>query len=109
MTFLAALLPTSLVNAMGALAIGGYAERFGLLDMPSETPPGRFFFMAGFLGGFTTFSVFSLEMIMLVREGHGTWAIGYGALSLFVWIVAVWVGSWLARTSAQTPPLPDLP
>jgi fluoride exporter len=80
------------VNTMGSLLIGAAAALFtahgGLHRYPIAHP----FFMAGFCGGFTTFSVFSLQTLQLLRAGQAPTAILYAALTLGLAIAAVWVG-----------------
>jgi CrcB protein len=59
-------------------------------------PSARQFLMIGVLGGYTTFSSFSLQTLNLWREGE--WLVG-GAnvlLSVVLCLVAVWGGHWLA-------------
>ncbi|MGJ7462334.1 fluoride efflux transporter FluC [Halomonas sp. MA07-2] len=55
------------------------------------------FLVAGFCGGFTTFSLFSLETLHLVTIGSPWWAAIYVALSLPLWLVAAWHGQKMAR------------
>jgi fluoride exporter len=83
---------TLMVNVLGSFLIGLYAslsEPDGrLLASPAE----RQFVMAGFCGGFTTFSIFSLETLLLVeRHAFGLAGI-YVAVSLVLWLVSVWAG-----------------
>lgn len=63
-----ALLPwgTLLVNIFGSLAIGVVAG----LSAPGWTPLMRHAAMTGVLGGFTTFSSFSLQTLLLVQQGE---------------------------------------
>ena len=68
-------LSTFLINAVGSLAIGAvYAlstER-GLIG--KET---ALYVTVGFLGGFTTFSAYALQTLLLVRHGHAATALTY--------------------------------
>jgi fluoride exporter len=51
----------------------------------------------GILGGFTTFSAFSLEAITLYERGDVTGAALYVALSVVLSILALFAGLWIAR------------
>ncbi|EDM31201.1 Camphor resistance CrcB protein [Roseovarius sp. TM1035] len=53
--------------------------------------------MTGLLGGFTTFSAFSLEAFMLWERGQAMAALGYVGLSVGLSIGALILGVWLAR------------
>ncbi|MDY7116252.1 CrcB family protein [Halomonas sp. SSL-5] len=55
------------------------------------------FLVAGFCGGFTTFSLFGLETLAMLTQGHPGTALGYVALSLVAWLGAAWVGHHAGR------------
>ena len=86
---------TMTVNLLGSFFIGlifGLAEKGGWMD--SEW---RFFFATGLCGGFTTFSSFSFESIVLLREGHfGSFGL-YVVLSVVLCLLAVYAGLMVAR------------
>ena len=50
------------------------------------------FLIAGFCGGFTTFSLFGLETLAMLSQGHLMMALTYIALSLVGWLGAAWIG-----------------
>lgn len=57
----------------------------------------RLFFGVGVLGGFTTFSAFSLEsFLMLEKKQYGA-LLGYVSASLFISLAALALGLWLSR------------
>jgi CrcB protein len=82
---------TVIVNLTGCLIIGVLA---GLIaaDRLAMRPQWREFVFVGVLGGFTTFSTFGLDTLLLART-HST---GYAALNVGVQVIgglaAVWVG-----------------
>ena len=83
---------TLAVNASGSLLIGV----LGALSQPNAlwnvTADARLFLMVGVLGGFSTFSAFSLQTLNLMRDGEGLYAAAYVAASVIVCLLAVWVG-----------------
>ena len=83
---------TLVVNVVGSFVIGFFAT----LTAPGGRWPvgseGRHFFMTGVLGGFTTFSSFSLQTLGLMREGEWLRAGGNVAGSVALCLVAVWLG-----------------
>ena len=84
------------VNALGSLLIGLLAGLLASSRMHLAYPA-RVFLIVGVLGGFTTFSSFSLDTLALVRDGHqaqaATNVLGQVALSL----LAVWAGFKVAH------------
>lgn len=95
---------TLIVNVAGAFAIGFIAtatdaEAGGRWPMGVA---GRQFFMTGVLGGFTTFSAFSLQTFSLARHGEWAKAGGYVAGSVALCLIAVWLGHLAALTIGAT-------
>lgn len=81
---------TFLVNVLGCLVAGVLA---GLVERQEWfSPDTRLFLFTGLLGGFTTFSAFSLDAIFLVRRGHVGMAATYVGLSVLVGLAAFWLG-----------------
>jgi fluoride exporter len=54
----------------------------------------------GFCGGFTTFSTFDYEVLVLIREGRGVLAVTYAAASVLLCLAGVAAGLALARRTA---------
>jgi CrcB protein len=78
---------TFMVNVLGSFLIG---VAFVLLTKKfALAPEWRLFFMTGVLGGFTTFSAFSLETLQLLQGGHWLTAMGYALGSVVVCLLAV--------------------
>ncbi len=88
---------TLAVNLLGGLLMGiliGLLARFG--------PPGHTWHLllaTGFLGGFTTFSAFSLDVVMMLQRSAFITAGSYIALSVIGSVFAVILGMWLVRLS----------
>ncbi len=83
---------TLTVNVLGSFLIGLYATLTEPDGRLFARPATRQFVLAGFCGGFTTFSVFSLETLFLVVEQQLALAALYVGLSIVLWLVAVWLG-----------------
>ena len=88
---------TLAVNLLGSLAIGCYAALTGPAGRYSVSLRQRQFVMAGFCGGFTTFSAFSLETLQLLQGQRMAAAGLYIGLSVATWLAAVWLGDRLGR------------
>ncbi|HEU0117123.1 MAG TPA: fluoride efflux transporter CrcB [Alphaproteobacteria bacterium] len=83
------------VNIIGAFIIGILMEILALrLSAPQ---PARFLLVTGFLGGFTTFSAFSLEAAMLMERGDYAQMAAYVAVSVIGCIGCVFLGSFLVK------------
>jgi len=82
-------------NVSGSLLLG-----FLLVLVNERFPPTRYvrpFLATGFLGAFTTFSTFTVETDLLVKDGRAATALAYVAASLVAGLGAVWVGLVLGR------------
>jgi CrcB protein len=90
---------TFIVNVVGCFVMGALVELMALkLNVGNET---RAFLTTGILGGFTTFSAFSLDFALLVeRKSYGA-ALGYGVGSVALSLIAVFAGLSLVRTLAS--------
>lgn len=86
---------TLAVNVLGSLAMG--LLYVWALERAAWAPEVRLFLFTGILGGFTTFSAFSLETIMLMEEGMAARAALNVLLSVVLCLGAAWVGLQLAR------------
>ena len=87
---------TFAANVIGGFAMGVLAA--WLLRGDNAAEPLRLFLGVGVLGGFTTFSAFSLEMAQMVERGQGMLAGGYALASVILALAAVFAGMMLART-----------
>ncbi|MEK0084429.1 fluoride efflux transporter CrcB [Benzoatithermus flavus] len=87
---------TLFVNVTGSLAMGLLAGWFAFRSAGS-TQTLQLFLTTGILGGFTTFSAFSLDMAVLWERGHADLALGYAALSVLASLAGVFLGLWTIR------------
>jgi CrcB protein len=84
------------VNVIGSLIMGllvGLLARY----TPEWQAEARAFAAVGILGGFTTFSAFSLDAITLIERGQLMAALGYILVSVIASILAVYIGLMLVR------------
>ncbi|MDM7957245.1 fluoride efflux transporter CrcB [Blastomonas sp.] len=82
------------VNVIGGLAMGVLAALL-LRDHVGE--PMRLFAGVGLLGGFTTFSAFSLEMLQMLERGQVAAAVGYALASVGLSLAALAAGFVMTR------------
>jgi len=87
---------TLIINVSGCLAMGFLF--FYTLEQLSMSPVLRLAIITGVLGGFTTFSAFGIETLLLVEDGKLGQAVLYVTLSVVLGIGAVFTGAWLARS-----------
>lgn len=86
---------TFIVNVLGCFLIGlfyGLSERGNVM-----TPEWRMFLTVGFCGGFTTFSTFANENVALLKDGNIFYVALYTGLSVFVGILATWLGNLVTK------------
>ena len=81
---------TLTVNIVGSLAMGLLAGYLARLGQGGEQ--WRLLLGVGVLGGFTTFSAFSLELMLLIERGQATQAFIYGAVSVLAGLSALYIG-----------------
>lgn len=87
---------TITVNIVGSFAIGLLAELVARkLSAPVEM---RLLLVVGFLGGFTTFSSFSLDTLSLFEKGEGLMAFVYVGASVLLSLGAAFGGLALGRS-----------
>ena len=89
-------LGTLIINTIGSLLIGFLF--IVLLERYSVSREIRLALMTGLLGGFTTFSAFSLETIDLIQQGSFLSAASNIILSVVLCLTACYLGVILART-----------
>ena len=81
---------TLLSNLVGGYLIGIAVAYFG--NNPSLSPEWRLLVITGFLGGLTTFSSFSAEVVGLIQNGEYTWALGTALLHLIGSLALTFLG-----------------
>jgi CrcB protein len=88
---------TFAVNLLGGLLMGLLA---GWLAARGGSEGARLFLGVGVLGGFTTFSAFSLELWLLLEKGAWALALGYALGSVVLAVAGLGLGLWLVRGMA---------
>ena len=87
---------TFIINILGSILIGCisailYHKIFFL------SPTIKLFLITGFLGGFTTFSSFQLELFLLVQDGQYSQVFLYSFLSLVFGLLAISIGFYMIQ------------
>ena len=85
---------TLFVNVLGSFAIGLLFAWFAARPAPEWV---RLGLITGVLGGFTTFSAFSVETLELLRSGGASAALVYVAVTLVAGLAACAAGLWMGR------------
>jgi fluoride exporter len=83
------------INVLGSFLMGFlFIETLERLTISPELRSGV---LTGFLGGFTTFSTFSMETLLLVEQGYGLTGVTYLVLSVALGFFAAFGGAYIAR------------
>src|SRR3569623_2189271 len=88
---------TLAVNLIGGFLMGALA---GLLARTGGSEHTRLLIGVGVLGGFTTFSAFSLDTVTMIERGQWGVAVGYALISVIASVIALFGGLWLVRALA---------
>ena len=88
---------TLAVNLLGSLAMGLLAGWLAKHGGSASGETWRLLVGVGLLGGFTTFSAFSFEMMMLIERGQAAQAVIYAAVSIFAGLTALYIGLIVMR------------
>jgi CrcB protein len=88
---------TLFVNLAGSLLMGLLA---GWLVQKGGSEQARLFLAVGVLGGFTTFSAFSLELGLMLQRGELASAAAYVLASVIGGVLLLFAGLWLMRAGA---------
>lgn len=102
---------TFVVNLLGCLLLGILLDVIDarrsawVVAHPSRARLARPFLASGVLGGFTTFSTFSLEAVRLVGEGRPATAAAYAVSSVVLGVIAVLVGRRIGAAVAGAAPV----
>lgn len=92
---------TFIVNVVGSFLMGLLASYFAYrTGVPQHT---RLFLTTGILGGFTTFSAFSLDAALLVERQAYSLATAYMLGSVVLSLIALFAGLSIFRTGALLP------
>ncbi len=89
---------TLFINVAGSFVMGLFAAWFAARAGQAATQPLRLFLMTGVLGGFTTFSAFSLETMSMWERGEAAGAAAYVAASVVLSLIGLVAGMALVRS-----------
>ncbi len=87
---------TFFVNVAGSL-IAGVVYYFVIKNFANFDPRLKNFLIVGILGGFTTFSAFSLDVLRLITAGQHLQAFAYISLSVILAIAAIFFGFYATK------------
>lgn len=83
---------TLIANLLGAYLVGIALAYF--IDQPSISPQWRLFIITGFLGGLTTFSSFSAEVVQLMQRDQLLLALGLALMHVCGSLLLTFLGIW---------------
>lgn len=90
--------PVFVINITGSFAMGVLVELMAIRF--SVAPETRAFLTVGVLGGYTTFSSFSLDAALLIQRGEMVLAAAYIAGSALLSVAGLFAGLWVVRALA---------
>ncbi len=85
-------LGTFISNMVGGYFVGIAVAFFS--SNPNLSPEWRLFVITGFLGGLTTFSSFSVEVVAFIERGEFAWALGTALLHVLGSLALTFLGIW---------------
>lgn len=88
--------PALLLNALGCLLAGALAAWVTMLPEQAARRV-QLTWITGFCGGYTSFSLVSLEGLLLWQRGEIGWLLAYLALGWPLWLAAAWAGHLAVR------------
>jgi fluoride exporter len=89
---------TLAINVAGSVAMGLLAAFFAFKAGEGWSQPARLFLTTGVCGGFTTFSAFSLDAVLLWERGSASLAIAYAIASVVLSILGLVAGLSIVRS-----------
>jgi len=89
---------TALINVSGSLAMGLLIGYLALRSDGSLPQSVRLFLATGVLGGYTTFSSFSLDAMTLIERGQVGAAVAYVAGTIALGLIGLWAGLLIMRS-----------
>ena len=89
---------TMIINIAGSTVMGLLAGWFAYKAGVSWAQSSRLFLTTGVLGGFTTFSAFSLDAVLMWERGAMGAAAGYVIGSVVFALIGLYFGLWVVRT-----------
>ena len=90
------------LGTLAANLLGGYlvGAAVALFTIKTGLPPQwKLFLITGFLGGLTTFSTFSAEVVRLIADMQFGWALAAAAAHLFGSLLLTGLGMWSVRAA----------
>ena len=85
---------TLLANLLACIVLG---VGLGLAGKELLSRPFQVFLLTGFCGGFSTFSTFAAELLLLGEEGHTGMVLLYLLASLILGVLALWLALMITR------------
>jgi CrcB protein len=88
---------TFAINVSGSVLMGLVAGYFAFKGAGSGGSSWRLFLATGVLGGYTTFSTYSLDIALMIERGEMAQAGIYAMGSMVLGVVGLFVGMWLMK------------